>query len=216
MDCIPLVKRSKRVDFWLIRRLLGTRAGLLSALLSFRKCKLSADQIERCIYEGSNLGITLYKPGYAILDFDENDSLQVFRNEHPEIADHTPVTQTYRGCHIHLIIKDRSLRTGKLTRDGKIIGDIKTDGYIAVPPSIHPSGQTYTWIPGQSPLDLPFIEIESLKDIGLGIAQPERLPLGISSTLRAIFRISIRDIWWRAVWRLGIFQESTDQDATEV
>lgn len=206
LRCIPLTPRDKCVDVWLMRKWIGLIASLRGSFDSFGESNcLTPSQVDRCIQEGSNLGIAIDSANHlVVLDFDEDDSFKHFQAAHPHIATNTPVTQTRRGFHLYLRIKDPHRKSGKLRLNGVIVGDIKTFGFIVAPPSIHPTGTSYQWLNGQSPLDCQPLEIESLASLGYDVAYPDRLPLGIGDTFLAIFKISLRDTYLRTLWRLGI------------
>lgn len=62
----------------------------------------------------------------------------------------TPTTQTRRGLHLYFAC-DEDLPTRKLE-----FGEIRAAGALVLcPPSRHPSGGKYTWLPGRSPDDVP-------------------------------------------------------------
>ena len=66
----------------------------------------------------------------------------------------TPVAQTSRGYHVYL--DGRGLDIGGGSPPW---GDIKSDGYVVAPPSVHESGARYSWYPYLSYADIPLAPV---------------------------------------------------------
>ena len=76
----------------------------------------------------------------AVRDFDVSGAYESWAGDHPDLADVLPTVRTGRGHQIYHQAKKEMYVT--LT-DGEYRGDSKH--YCVVPPSLHPSGVTYTW-----------------------------------------------------------------------
>lgn len=106
-------------------------------------------------WPNANIGLVLEASGLIALDIDRHpekpDGFEAFKRLRGknEFAQKPPLS--YSGGHgAHLILKHPG---GKMK--GQLIGgvDIKADGYIILPPSIHPNGQLYQWRKGRSLLE---------------------------------------------------------------
>ncbi|MCK8828148.1 bifunctional DNA primase/polymerase [Natroniella acetigena] len=62
---------------------------------------------------------------------------------------YTPIVETSRGYHLYYLT-DNLPKPHKTSR-----GEIKTNGYVVAPPSIHPEGGRYEWVDCLSFVDLP-------------------------------------------------------------
>jgi hypothetical protein len=110
-------------------------------------------------YPGANIGIATGRvSGIVVVDLDEEtpEAMEIW-NGLPETVE----VKTSRGRHRYYIIpKDTRVRGRKLA-EGL---DLKADGgYVAAPPSLHPSGARYRWVSGCSeiaPLPDDLIEAE--------------------------------------------------------
>jgi Bifunctional DNA primase/polymerase, N-terminal/Primase C terminal 1 (PriCT-1) len=107
----------------------------------------------------ANIGINCKKSGLAVVDVDQHphgpdgyESLATLEHEHG------PLPATWRnltgGGGLQLIFAappDSSLRDGPIAPGI----DLKVNGYVCVPPSLHPSGRRYAWEIGHEPWSLP-------------------------------------------------------------
>lgn len=98
--------------------------------------------------ETTGIGIVIARP-YLVIDVDGDDGareLVEIMGKTPLTSEdfaNTPVAQTARGLHIWFADWPREWRNTKL---GSQL-DLKTvGGYVAAPPSVHPSGAVYTWL----------------------------------------------------------------------
>jgi hypothetical protein len=110
-------------------------------------------------YPGANIGIpTGSISGVVVVDLDEEtpEAMKVW-NSLPETVE----AETGRGRHrYYRIPKGARARSRKLAPGLDFKGD---GGYVATPPSVHPGGARYRWVPGHSeiaPLPEYLIEAE--------------------------------------------------------
>jgi hypothetical protein len=84
----------------------------------------------------ANIGIDLGRSNLTVLDFDKGE---------PPAGLNLPSTlkvKSARGTHVYL---SGTSHQGKITYNGEVLGDIKSDGgYVLAPFSVHPDGPTYT------------------------------------------------------------------------
>ena len=97
-------------------------------------------------FPDANIGIpTGSISGIVVVDLDKEtpEAIEIW-NSLPETVE----TRTHRGRHrYYRVPKDAKVRSRKLTPDL----DLKADGgYVVAPPSVHPSGARYRWMPGLS------------------------------------------------------------------
>lgn len=99
------------------------------------------------------------------LDFDVIDAYDAWLDKFPEIGAGTATATTGKGMHVLFSLPLPMPRNWKIMMDGVHIGEIRGEGgYIAVWPSIHPSGAQYEWI---RPPWNGIMTIDSLADIGI-------------------------------------------------
>ena len=148
--------------------------------------------------------------GLVIVEFDNPDFFDEFNRAfinrcHQDIMDFTRVTKGKRGPHVWLRVKGiiKSKKTPKC--------EIRSDGnYIVVPPSVHPDGPTYQFLN-----DLPIMEIDSLKEVGIDIDQQpvtNNQPGWVSQMLQGIGQGGRNDA---AVKLAGYFRDRIAIDVTE-
>jgi len=86
-----------------------------------------------------------------VRDFDSDASYENWQSEYPEAATSLPTVRTARGFHVYArsaeSIPSRHLGDGEIRSNGH---------YVAAPPSIHPSGNAYTWT--RLPDDIPVVD----------------------------------------------------------
>ena len=109
----------------------------------------------------ANIGLACEPSGLLALDVDRHgdgpDGEATLRRLRRDLGELPPtVAAATGGGGWHLLHR---LPAGELR--GSLGGgvDIKVRGYIIAPPSVHPSGCPYTWLPGQGPDDLPVAEL---------------------------------------------------------
>ncbi len=78
--------------------------------------------------------------GLTILDFDAMDLYERWKSENPGLAETLPTVKTSRGMHVYF----RS--TLDKNQEYKEIKLFATDGYVLLPPSVHPDGTEYEWV----------------------------------------------------------------------
>lgn len=81
-------------------------------------------------------------------DYDTADGYDSFCRQHPEFAKKLPVSKTHRGYHVYFR-PEHPIRTQRFN-DGELRG---TGSYVILPPSLHLSGDCYTWL-NPLPLDI--------------------------------------------------------------
>jgi putative DNA primase/helicase len=107
-------------------------------------------------HPNANVGIvTGSASGLAVLDVDPrnggNESLQALISQHGPLPV-TPTVQTGGGFHYYFAIPQGvSIRTRKIAPGVELKAN---GGYVVAPPSLHPSGTPYRWLPAHSPKDL--------------------------------------------------------------
>jgi hypothetical protein len=99
----------------------------------------------------NNIGIvTGAISGVDVVDFDTMESMK----NHLDFIRSTPVSKTGKGCHA-LVQHQEGIRNFQKRDDMPGI-DLRADGgYIVAPPSIHPNGKQYSWLPNRSLEDIP-------------------------------------------------------------
>jgi hypothetical protein len=115
-------------------------------------------------YPGANIGIPTGRiSGIVVVDLDDEtpEAMKVW-NSLPETVE----ARTGRGRHrYYRIPKGTRVRGRKLAPGLDFKGD---GGYVVAPPSVHPSGARYRWVPGHSEIaELPF-----------HLLKPEESPIG--------------------------------------
>lgn len=100
--------------------------------------------------------------GLTIIDFDDEEVYKSWKQNNPELARRLPTVKTFRGYHVYC--RTTVTKTKKFKG-----GDIKSSGYVLLPPSIHPSGDTYRWLKRLNG-ELPLLELD---EIGLFTEEPE-------------------------------------------
>lgn len=93
--------------------------------------------------ETTGVGIVIQAP-YVVVDIDgEEGAAQLLALTRTTILESTPVARTSRGLHVWYGVAGAPQRTAKLgpKLDLKGVG-----GYVAAPPSLHPSGFVYEWL----------------------------------------------------------------------
>jgi hypothetical protein len=128
-------------------------------------------------YPGANIGIrTGSISGIVVVDLDEEtpEAMRIW-NGLPETVE----VETGRGRHRYYSIpKDARVRSRKPAPGLDFKGD---GGYVAAPPSVHPSGARYRWVPGHSkiaPLPEDLIEADPVLE---GSRRREGSPIGLDT-----------------------------------
>lgn len=130
-------------------------------------------------WPNANFAAHCEKSGVFVLDTDPRSGGHKSRHRLDELTDGAiPATVTARtgryigrdrvhfGSHEYFMLPE-GLKLPSNLNKVKLVGlDIKSNGYVIVPPSRHASGVQYEWEPGKSPQDIPFAEApESLLDV---------------------------------------------------
>lgn len=113
--------------------------------------------------ERVNLGLVL-SHGLNVIDFDEKDAYGKWVEENPSLAK-TFTVQSYRGSHVY--VWSNAQRIYRI--DG---GDLKGDGLITAPPSVHVTGKKY-----QIVVDQPILKVDDMSELGVLIQGPVEVPI---------------------------------------
>ena len=99
----------------------------------------------------NNIGIvTGFVSGIDVIDFDTKEAMK----NHLDFIQSTPVSATGKGCHAFVQHLD-GVRNFQKREDLKGI-DLRADGgYVVAPPSFHPNGKQYAFLPNRSLDDIP-------------------------------------------------------------
>lgn len=102
----------------------------------------------------ANVGVvTGTVSGILVLDTDGPDGEAALAGRH---LPPTPTARTGKGIHRYYRHPGRHVPNAVRLLNGV---DLRADGgYVVAPPSVHPSGKHYEWVPGMSPWDLPCAE----------------------------------------------------------
>ena len=176
---IPIVPYDKFVGKAALKR-----SGHTSRFGSTQRKRLEAEppslkDLERWLDSDDpiNLGLTLFRRGPYVLDFDQASIFHAWAEDHTELVSSTPVQRTPRGFHVWLTgryfsrfehFRNLSLAfciPGSTEKAGQVLNG--PQGYVIAWPSRYPDGRSYEWLPGQAPWDLPPARIEHLEDAGL-------------------------------------------------
>jgi hypothetical protein len=79
--------------------------------------------------------------GLAVRDFDVAGAYSAWAAANPDDAARLPTVQTARGFHVYGRLEEE-------TFDDLGDSELRADSghYVLLPPSVHPSGHTYTWV----------------------------------------------------------------------
>ncbi len=80
--------------------------------------------------------------GLTCRDFDTETGYQRWAEQYPELAEILPTVKTGRGFHVYFTSDLERIITDD---DDSYKGELRGSGYVLLPPSVHPSGLTYTW-----------------------------------------------------------------------
>jgi len=120
------------------------------------------------LYRGIGVLVGKVSHNLVVLDFDQPHRYAQWHTKHPII---TRTVRTNRGLHVYVRLTNPPKRT--LSMEG---GDIKGNGYVVTPPSIHPSGWQYFY----RNLYAPIYTADSLTSIGIVVDVPVRnIPAGL-------------------------------------
>ncbi len=91
--------------------------------------------------EPPNIAIVCGAPsgGLVVRDFDVAGAYSAWAAAHPELAKSLPTVQTARGYHVYC----RDDQLSKTIDFGE--GELRVNGIVVAPPSVHESGAVYTW-----------------------------------------------------------------------
>lgn len=132
---IPIRYRDKRPHFNLLKRTTGT-----PEWKQFQS-KRPDEALIRDWFKvpAINVGLVI-RDGLGVIDFDTKSAYELWGNGYG-----MPTVQTSRGRHVYFRNGTGMDSTQKLIHENKAVGDIKLNGYVVAPPSIHSSGRQYRW-----------------------------------------------------------------------
>lgn len=113
-----------------------------------RQATTASAQIERWWRDtpNANVGIRCNRSGLLVVDIDPrsggDSSLERLVEEHGSLPATLEVDTGGGGRHLYFQCPDESARYAKELAPGV---DIKVNGYVVAPPSVHPSGGVYSW-----------------------------------------------------------------------
>jgi len=89
--------------------------------------------------------------GLVCRDYDDLTAYQRWAEQNPVLAGNLPTVATPRpGRHIYAVADVDLVKAASRSGDGAIIhlgdGELRAGGYCLLPPSAHPTGDTYKWI----------------------------------------------------------------------
>lgn len=121
--------------------------------------------------------------GVIAIDFDVEEAYLAWVKKYPQLGpDCTATAETGKGYHVLVRMPAPLPRSWKITYTGQHIGETRGEGgYIAVWPSIHPSGRQYIWI---TPPWEKICSVNSLAELGLSRAVEENKPQRFENPLR--------------------------------
>ncbi len=169
----PLAYRSKDPKRNLLPEIDHPKRGKVRSWAPFQHCQPSEEQLKEW-FSGPALNIALVMgeiSGNVIaLDFDLEEAYLSWLKVHPAFgAENTATAKTGKGYHVLFRMPPPLPRSWKITYRDTRIGETRGEGgYIAVWPSIHPSGWEYRWI--STPWEVPPAQIDSLAEIGIARA----------------------------------------------
>jgi hypothetical protein len=123
------------------------------------------DTIERWgrLWPDANVGLACAASQIAVLDFDlragDHEAIAGFLSDHEAVLAGTWAVETSRrGKHVYCswpldTPQEPPPRFARALLPGI---EIKGNGYVLAPPSVHPLGHVYRWVRGQSPWDLAY------------------------------------------------------------
>lgn len=95
--------------------------------------------------ETANVGIVAGPSGLAIVDIDGPQGMEVFRQLTGGEATTPLIVRTGRGWHLYFAATDKATRPYAGTGDMKGLDLRAGASYVVAPPSLHASGERYTW-----------------------------------------------------------------------
>ncbi|WP_250501427.1 bifunctional DNA primase/polymerase [Caballeronia sp. GAWG1-5s-s] len=159
----------------------------------------------------ANIGINCSASGLAVVDIDRHagkangfDTLAALEAEHGPLCSPVVVKTGSGGEHRYYRVPGGAQLPGKL---GPGIDLKHNNGYVVAPPSVHPNGTAYEWMPGASLLDAPplpllpdWVHAPCAEHSNAPMDVSDRLPTEIARACSALFSLDAgcdRDAWIR-------------------
>lgn len=177
--CVPLRPNRKEPDHRAVQAVRGRIARCLATLRRGWRWKASTPCVAYALRNGFNIGLLCGPSKILVLDFDKPAAYEVFSQRNPGIALRTVVCRTGRGYHVYTRLRNRRVcGDAKLIYNGEVVGDTRSVGFAVMPPSIHPTGVLYEWLPGQGPGETDIVEIDSLQSLGISLGERDSYTSG--------------------------------------
>jgi hypothetical protein len=107
-----------------------------------------------------------------VLDFDNAAAYARWQRKNRKLTATTPVVQSPNGFHVYLKTKEPTI-SSSLHFGFRRAGHVKAlGGYVLSPPSKFENGNSYRWLPGQSPFEIVPQTIGSLESLSLRPVSP--------------------------------------------
>lgn len=148
----PLAYQSKDPKRNLLPEIEHPEKGLIRSWQPFQKERPGREQVMAWFGGGPPLNIALVMgevSGNVIaLDFDQQDAYLSWVAKYPQWGpENTATAETGKGFHVLVRMPAPLPRSWKIVWQGSHIGETRGEGgYIAVWPSVHPTGRQYKWI----------------------------------------------------------------------
>ena len=151
----------------------------------YKAATINTRQIRRwwSKWPDANIGIPTGRvSGFVVLDVDGKkgrDSLRTLEDKHGQLSG-TVIAMTGKGWHCYYQHPGGNVpcSAGQLGLGLDFRGD---GGYVVAPPSRHPSGRDYAWVPSHSPFD---IELAPMPEWLIGLATKKQATNGQDGTAR--------------------------------
>ncbi|MCL4295230.1 MAG: bifunctional DNA primase/polymerase [Anaerolineae bacterium] len=165
----PLAYQTKDPKRTLLPKIEHPKRGLIPSWQPFQKERPTEKQIKSWFnFTQLNIALVMGEVSGNVfaLDFDQEQAYFDWVKEHAQLSpEHTATAETGHGFHVLARMPGPLPRSWKILFRGIHIGETRGEGgYIAVWPSIHPSGRQYSWI---TPPWEGIAEISSLADVGI-------------------------------------------------
>ncbi|MHB8533265.1 MAG: bifunctional DNA primase/polymerase, partial [Solirubrobacteraceae bacterium] len=102
---------------------------------------------------GLNLGLACEPSGLLALDFDPRNGEEALHEAERDLGPLPPCPRSLTGSGgVHLLFDHPGIPVRGQVHDGL---EVKSEGYIVLPPSVHPNGRSYQWEVTPDEVELP-------------------------------------------------------------